>query len=173
MSLVHIREENPPRNVKPLEWFILTTLPVNNPDEARQILHWYALRWRIEDYFRVLKSGCKVEELQHNTALRLERAVAINMVIAWRVQLMVRLGREVPELPAELLFSDLELRVLATFARSRKLAPPECLGKAVTLVAHLGGWFKRRDPPGAELMWKGYTKLAAMAFAFEIRDEFG
>ena len=86
---------------------------------ATRILRWYALRWRIEEYFRVLKSGCKVEELQHHTAERLERAMAIKMVIGWRIQLMVQLGREVPDLPGELLFSDGELRVLATFARCR------------------------------------------------------
>jgi hypothetical protein len=77
----------------------------------------------------VLKSGCKVEELQHHTAERLERAMAIKMVIGWRIQLMVQLGREVPDLPGDLLFSDGELRVLATFARSRKLPPPARLGR--------------------------------------------
>ena len=74
-------------------------------------------------------SGCKVEELQHHTAERLERAMAIKMVIGWRIQLMVQLGREVPDLPGDLLFSDGELRVLATFARSRKLPPPARLGE--------------------------------------------
>ena len=92
----------------------------------------------------MLKSGCKVEELQHHTAERLERAMAIKMVIGWRIQLMVQLGREVPELPGDLLFSDGELRVLATFARSRKLPAPARLGDAVGLVGRLGGWLGRR-----------------------------
>ena len=172
--MVHAREERPPAKTKPLEWFVLTTVPVRSADDAKRILHWYALRWRIEDYFRILKSGCKVEELQHHTAERLERAIAIKMVIAWRIQLMVRLGREVPELPAEVLFSDIELRVLATFARSCNLVPPQHLGEAVQLLARLGGWLGRaRDPPGAQLLWHGYTQLAAMTFAFELRDEYG
>ena len=90
--------------------------------------------------------------------------MAIKMVIGWRIQLMVQLGREVPDLPGDLLFSDGELRVLATFARSRKLPPP----------ARLGGWLGRpREPPGAQLLWHGYTQLVAMAFAFQLRDEFG
>ena len=116
-----------------------------------------------------------VKELQHHTAERLERAIAIKTVIAWRIQLMVRLGREVPELPAEVLFCDIELRVLATFARSRNLAPPRHLGEAVQLLARLGGWLGRtRDPPGAQLLWHGHTRLAAMTFAFcELRDEYG
>ena len=87
------------------------------------ILRWYALRWRIEEYFRVLKSGCKVEELQHHAAERLERAIAIKMVVGWRIQLMVQLGREAPELPGELLFSDGELRVLATDPRRVRRTP--------------------------------------------------
>ena len=145
--MVHAREERPPAKTEPLEWFVLTTMPVTSADDATRILQWYALRWRIEDYFRILKSGCKVEELQHHSAERLERAIAIKMVIAWRIQLMVRLGREVPELPSELLFSDGELRVLATFARSRELPPPERLGEAVGLVARLGGWLSGAPAP--------------------------
>ncbi len=172
--VVHVREEQPPPAAEPLEWFLLTTLRVSSADDATRILQWYVRRWRIEEYFRVLKSGCKVEELQHHTAERLERAMAIKMVIGWRIQLMVQLGREVPDLPGDLLFSDGELRVLATFARSRKLPPPARLGDAVGLVGRLGGWLGRqRDPPGAQLMWHGYTQLVAMAFAFELRDEFG
>ena len=153
---------------------MLTTLPVTSADDATRILGWYALRWRIEEYFRVIKSGCKVEELQHHTAERLERAIAIKMVVGWRIQLMVQLGRETPDLPGNLLFSDGELRVLATFARSRDLPAPTRLGDAVGLVARLGGWLgRKRDPPGAQLLWYGYAKLVAMAFAFELREEFG
>ena len=174
MWVVHAREQRPPAQVEPLEWFLLTTLPVANAADARQVLHWYTLRWRVEDYFRVLKSGCKVEELQHHSVERLERAIAIKMVVGWRIQLMVRLGRELPELPAELLFSDPELRVLAVFAKSRQRPPPGRLAEAVELVARLGGWLGRsREPPGAQLMWHGYSQLAAMTFAFELRDEYG
>ena len=93
--VVHVREQQPPPAAEPLEWFLLTTLQVTSAVDATRILQWYALRWRIEEYFRVLKSGCKVEELQHHTAERLERAMAIKMVIGWRIQLMVQLGREV------------------------------------------------------------------------------
>ena len=87
---------------------------------------------------------------------------------------MVRLGREVPELPAELLFSDIELGVLPTFARPRSLAPQQHLGEAVELLARLGGWLGRtRVPPGTQLLWHGYTQLAPMTFVFGLRDEYG
>ena len=75
------------------------------------------LRWRIEDWHRVLKSGCRIEEIAHRSAERLSRAIAINLVIAWRIMLMTLLGRETPELPAEVIFSDLELHVLEAYAK--------------------------------------------------------
>ena len=75
------------------------------------------LRWRIEDWHRVLKSGCRIEDMAHETAERLRRAIAINLVIAWRIMLMTLLGRETPELPAEILFSDIELRTLQAYAK--------------------------------------------------------
>ena len=172
--IVHAREQRPPTNADPLEWFLITTLPVTDTREATRLLKWYALRWRIEDYFRILKSGCRIAELQHRTAERLERAIAIKMVVAWRIHLMLRLGREVPELPAELLFSDTELRVLAAFARSRRLSTPQHLGQAVQTLARLGGWTGRsRDPPGAQLLWHGYIQLAAMSFGVELHEEYG
>ena len=154
---------------------MLTTLRVTSPDDATRILGWYALRWRIEEYFRVLKSGCKVEELQHHTAERLERAMAIKMVVGWRIQLMVQLGREVPDLPKRP--AVFRRRV----ARPRRLRPfPRPAGTArasgtpsVWWPASAGGLGRKRDPPGAQLLWHGYTQLVAMAFAFELRDEFG
>ena len=172
--MVHVREGRPPPDAEALEWFLLTTVPISSVGDAQRNLQCYALRQRIEDCLRILKAGGKVEELQHHRAERLERAIAIKMVVGWCIQLMVRLGREVPELPAEVVFSDVELRVLATFARSRSLAPPQHMGEAVELLARLGGWLGRtRDPPGAQLLWQSYTQLAAMTFAFELRDETG
>lgn len=175
ITVVHAVETNPPANEKPVEWFVLTTLTVDSAERAAEILHWYSLRWRIEDWHRVLKSGCSIDELGHQSVERLERAIAIRMVIAWRVMLMTLLGREVPELPAELLFSKAELRVLGDFAQTRRRTRPRPtqLGEAVTLVAILGGYLNRNNdpPPGHQLMWHGYTKLAAMAMAYELRDE--
>lgn len=115
--VIHAVEEHPPPGTEPVEWFLLTTLAVAAPEDAVQCLRWYCLRWRIEDWHRVLKSGCRIEALAHATAARLQRAIAINLVIAWRIMLMTLLGRETPELPAEVLFSALELRVLQAYAK--------------------------------------------------------
>ncbi len=122
-------EEHPPPGAERVEWFLLTTLPLAAPEDAIQCLRWYCRRWRIEDWHRVLKSGCRVEALAHETAERLQRAVAIKVVIAWRILLMTLLGRETPELPAGVLFSDLELKVLAAYAKKNGCPPPDGSGR--------------------------------------------
>ncbi len=115
--VVHAAEENPPLGAQALEWFLLTTMEPTSGQDAQQCLRWYCLRWRIEDWHRVLKSGCRIESITHKSAQRLRRAIAINLVIAWRLMLMTLLGREVPELPAETVFSDIELRTLRAYAK--------------------------------------------------------
>ncbi len=119
VSIVHIFEEHPPSGAVPVEWFLLTTIKVDSPEMAQLCVKWYRLRWRIEDFHRVLKSGCKVEGMAHKTAERLRRAIAINMVIAWRIMVMTLLGRETPDLPMEIAFSDAEVKVLQAFAQKK------------------------------------------------------
>ena len=159
--VVHIREKTPPAGETPLEWFLLTTIAVTSNRIAEDCIRWYRLRWRIEDWHRVLKSGCGTEELAYRTAERLRRGIAINMVIAWRIMLMTLLGRECPELPAEVLFSDIEIEVLSAYAEKKNIDPPTQLGEAVHLVASLGGYLGRKKdpPPGHQIMWKGYANL--------------
>ena len=120
IQLIHAVEESPPQNTKAVEWYLLTTIKIDSAKDIEKCLRWYTLRWRIEDWHRVLKSGCYIDELAHETAERLRRAIAINLVIAWRIMLMTLLGRETPELPAEILFSDIELRILQVYAKKKE-----------------------------------------------------
>jgi hypothetical protein len=115
--VIHAVESSPPKATEPVEWFLLTTVNITSPEDAVQCLRWYCLRWRIEDFHRVLKSGCGVEQIAHETAERIRRAIAINLVIAWRIMLMTLLGRETPELPPEVMFSNIELQVLRAYAK--------------------------------------------------------
>jgi len=119
LRVVHVQETTQPKDDEPVEWFLLTTCEVSSPEQAQQILRWYCLRWRIEDWHRVLKSGCNIEKLQHKTAERLKRTIAINLVIAWRIMVLTLLGRECPALGAEVLFSDLEMQVLKAQAKKK------------------------------------------------------
>jgi hypothetical protein len=121
--VIHAREENPPEGIRAVEWFLLTTIELHSSKEAEECLRWYCLRWRIDDWHRVLKSGCRIEDIAHKTAERLRRAIAINMVIAWRIMLMTLLGRETPGLPATVMFSDIELKTLHAWAKKTDKAP--------------------------------------------------
>lgn len=171
---VHVQETSAPQDATPVEWCLLSSRPIENLADAEQCLRDYALRWRIEDWHRVLKSGCAVEELAHHTVDRLERSIAINLVIAWRIMVMTLLGREVPDLPAQVMFTDIEIEVLSAWARRHPRAqPPRNLGDAIVLVAMMGGYINRNgDPPaGHELMWYGYQNLAMMSMGYELRDD--
>jgi len=172
LSIIHVSEDDPPAGVTPLQWFLLTTVELSSPEQALRCVEWYCLRWRTEDWYRVLKSGCQIEELGHESADRLGRAVAIHAVIAWRIMLMTLLGREAPDLPPEVLFCDLELQVLHAYAeRRRDLPKPSSLRNAVLIVASMGGYLRRKNdpPPGHELMWRGYTQLRAMSIGYSLR----
>lgn len=115
--VVHVCEPSPPADAKPLEWFLLTTCKLDDVELALACVRWYCLRWRIEDWHRVLKSGCAIEALAHKTRTRLERAIAIRLVIGWRIMHMTLLGRTCPTLPAEVLFSDIDIEVLEAYAK--------------------------------------------------------
>jgi len=171
--VIHALEENPPPKTKAVEWFLLTTVDMTSATNAEECLRWYCLRWRIEDWHRVLKSGCRIEDIAHETAERLRRAIAINLVIAWRIMLMTLLGRETPELPAEVLFSDIELRTLRAYAKKKRLNPPLLLGEAVRLVAKIGGYLGRTNdpPPGHQLLWQGYTEFQFMCLGFALLED--
>ena len=119
VELIHAVEENPPANSEAVEWFLLTTVTIDTAADIEQCLRWYTLRWRIEDWHRVLKSGCSIDKLAHESAERLRRAIAINLIIGWRIMLMTLLGRETPGLPAEILFSDIEIRTLRAYAKKK------------------------------------------------------
>ena len=161
VSAVHLRETNPPADQQALEWFLLTSIQLNDFEDATRIIAAYLRRWRIEDLFRVLKSGCKAEHAAFRSACRLQRSVTINAVIAWRIMLMTLLGRDVPECPAELIFTDHEITFLEDYAATFHLQPPDNLAAAVLLVAIFGGYQNRKHdpPPGNEIMWRGLERL--------------
>ena len=167
LSAVHVREVDVPDDgSEPVSWILLTTLPVTGLHQAREVVRLYGLRWRIEDWHRILKSGCKVETIAHRTGMRIERAVAINAVIAWRIATLTHLARTEPELPATTAFTEIELALLTDFSSVRKLPSPKNLGQAFRLVATMGGYLNRKNdgPPGAEIAWNGQAALSFTAW---------
>jgi hypothetical protein len=116
---VYLFEKNPPPGATRIKWMLLTTMQVRSVKQAMKCVHWYCLRWRIEEWHRVLKSGCGVLEHQNQSLESLARAISIDAVVAWRIMLLALLGRELPELPCELLFNSWECEVLQLLAQKK------------------------------------------------------
>ncbi len=173
LSAVHVRETAPPPGEPAVEWFLLTSLNVASAETAVTIIGYYLRRWRIEDLFRVLKSGCRAEHLAFHTADRLQRAIAINTVIAWRLMVMTLLGREMPGGDAQLLFTDIELRFLKDYAAELGLPPPDHAAAAVLLLAILGGYQNRTHdpPPGHQIMWRAYERISIATIGYRIAEK--
>ena len=125
-------------------------------------LEWYALRWKIETFFRTLKTGCRIEELRLATAERLANCIALCCVVAWRVSWLTMLSREAPEASPAAVFTDAERRMLELATPDRKRQEPRNLDFYVRAVARLGGYLDRASdaPPGPTVMWRGFSRLA-------------
>jgi len=134
--IVHVKEQAPPaEGSKAVEWFLLTTLAVDSPETAEKVFRHYVKRWRIEDWRRALKTCCGAEEPAHRNAERLKRLLAINMVLAWRVLVMMMLGREMPELPPGVLFADDQIEVLKLLPRKWRCPKPKYLQITIAITA--------------------------------------
>ena len=119
INFVYARELCPPEGCEKIEWKLLTTLDIKSNKAATKCIKYYKLRWRIEEFHRVLKSGCGVEKHKQDHADKLRRVIALDLVIAWRIMLLALLGREIPDMPAEIVFSKLELFSLHLLQKKR------------------------------------------------------
>src|ERR1700744_575385 len=161
ISCVIAREIDAPAGVTPIEWRLLTNRDVPDLAEAARLIDWYRARWEVETFFHVFKNGCRVEALQLSTIERIERALAVFMVVAWRIARLMRLGRTCPELDAGLLFETDEWK--AAFILNRKTPPdkPPQLNEVIRLVARLGGFLARKGDgePGVKTIWLGLQRI--------------
>ena len=176
VQMVLAQEVDAPTEVEPIEWALLTTIKVENFEQACEKLAWYTQRWGIEVFHRTLKSGCRVEDRQLRDGDRLQACLAIDMVIAWRILHMTKLGREVPELPADAYFDRDECEVLIAYERRRsrpKDAQPLTLYEAIRVVAKLGGFIGRKSDgePGTETLWRGLLRLDGMTEGWRLAND--
>jgi hypothetical protein len=165
-------ELDAPPGPPPIRWLLLTTWRVMDLEEAVQCVRWYAARWMVERFHYVLKQGGKVEDLQLRTTDRLERAVAVCSVVAWRLLWLTYLAREEPDLPCTIALSDPEWRALwATVHRqSDPPSTPPSLHQAVRWIAHLGGFLGRAGDgePGAKVLWRGLRRLEDITLGWTV-----
>lgn len=169
MHAVSVLELNPPEGAEPVEWMLLTNLPVTSFEQANEKVRWYCLRWRIEMYCKVLKSGFRVEACRWEHADRLTRYLAVMSIVAWRLFMITLIARTDPSVSCSTFLAGHEWKVLflkATGSRSLPKTPP-CIGDAVIGVAKLGGYLARKNdgPPGTLTLWRGWKRLADLTEA--------
>lgn len=160
---IQARELRPPKGAAPILWRLLTTLPVNTVEEACEKVGWYAQRWQIEVMHKVLKSGCKIEQRQLETAARLERVLAVDQVVAWRLLAMCKAAREQPEEAVSAWLGQAEWEALWCHVHQRTTPPKTAPGarQAVRWIAQLGGFMARKGDgePGPMTLWRGLHRL--------------
>ncbi len=159
-----VKEINPPVGEEPLEWMLLSDLPVNCWEQAVERVRWYGLRWRIEEWHRVLKTGCRVEKREFEKALHLQRALAFDLIVAWRTLMLIKMNQQTPNLPATTVFSQEELTVLRCYKKKLNVATDPTLRQATHWLASLGGALLRKGDgePGAEVIGQGFANLALL-----------
>ena len=159
---VHARERRAPSGVEAVEWMLLTTMEVNDFDQACEKLDWYVQRWMIEVFHRTLKTGCRIEDRLLRTVPRLENCLTIDMMVAVRIMHLTWLGRTHPNRPCTIYFEDNQWKALSCFL-TRQRTPQKTtpsIREVVGWIAKLGGYLGRNSDraPGTQVLWEGIQR---------------
>ena len=174
LTVIHAREDATPQDRDPIDWKLLTDLPVSAPLQAIQKLEWYASRWKIETFHKILKSGCKAEQSKLRTAERLVNLIAVFCILSWRIFWMTMINRSDSAMPINAAFSDTERQLLDRLVPDLPCEKglPKSLSSYIRKVARLGGYLARAGdpPPGNTVMWRGLSRLTDIVLGFEAAD---
>ena len=171
LNVISATEENPPTEVKPITWFLLTSLELNNFEQATGCIRWYTYRWLIERYHYVLKSGCRIEQLQLKSAERIKKALATYTIVAWRLLWLTYHTRDNPHLPCDTILEQDEWQSLYCHFQGFPLAEePPSLQQAMIWIARLGGFLARNHDglPGVKTLWRGLQRLNDIASTWKL-----
>jgi hypothetical protein len=166
LNVVVVEEIDPPHNKKPIKWILFTNIEINTLEEALETVKWYKQRWKIERFFYVLKSGCKIEELQFENANQLIKALALKSIVAYRILWLAYQSRETPDISCEVILSPNEWQILDCITNkkttSREKSPT--LKEASVMIAKLGGFLARKGDgdPGVKVLWKGINEFTTV-----------
>jgi hypothetical protein len=161
----------PPKGEKPIEWFFITSLPIDDADSAKLILQYYLCRWQIEVFFRIYKSGCQVEKLQLTTTGRMSPCLTLYLIIAWRILYMTLVGRYQPLISCEFIFDEEEWQTIYLVVKNKNPPKkPPTLYEVIRMVAILGGFLNRKNDgePGPTPVWLGLQRVRDFMLIREI-----
>ena len=170
LYVIHAHERGTPQGRERIEWKLITDLPITSRADAIEKLHWYATRWKIETFHKILKSGCKAEDAKLRTAERLLRLLAVFCVLSWRIFWMTMINRSVASAPPAAGFTTIERRLLDHLVpdRATDRTGKKSLSAYITKVARLGGYLARASdpPPGNIVMWRGLARFTDIELGF-------
>ena len=175
LTVIHAKERGQPKDRDPIHWKLITNLPVRNKAEVIEKLDWYSLRWKIETFHKVLKSGCREEDSKLRSAERLANLIAILCIVAWRVLWLTMVNRCSPTLPVQLVFTETEIHLLDHLIPMNDGSHGKTVGAYLTRLARLSGYLNRaRDaPPGNMVLWRGMTRLTDIHLGFTLAQNVG
>lgn len=162
LNVLLIEEASAPTEGKPIRWLLLTTLPIASFEQAWQCVRWYSLRWLIERFHFTLKSGCRLEALQLETAERLLNALATYSIVAWRLMWLTYVARLSPDESCATVLDPVEWKLLRRkFEPKNRSQKPPTIRQAVRWIAQLGGFLARKGDgePGLKTLWRGIGVL--------------
>ena len=169
---IYLNEDTPPAAEEAISWMLLTTVPVTDSAQALELVSYYVRRWLIESYFKVLKSGCQIEERQLQAEQRLINCLAVDCIIAWRILFLTMIGRALPEIPASVIFERAECFALYSFIHKTNQVPEHryTLSELIFELGKLGGFLGRSQDgyPGITCIWRGMWRLADITATWKL-----
>jgi hypothetical protein len=172
LTVIHASEVGAPEGRERIEWKLITNLEVNSQAEAVEKLDWYAMRWKIETFHKILKSGCKAEESKLRTSQRLVNLISVYCILSWRIFWMTMLNRTAPEASPETVFTPTEITLLEQLYKPKPWdePPQRSLCEYLIKVAKLGGYLARKSdpPPGNMVLWRGMSRLTDIQFGYSM-----
>lgn len=173
LTVIHAEERGTPTHRKKIQWKLITDLPVQSRTDAIEKLQWYAMRWKIEVFHKILKSGCKAEESKLSTAQRLTNLIAVFCILSWRVFWLTMLNRSVPDASPTLALTEVEIGLLDQLVKDRNPPRLKTLAHYLIKIARLGGYLARANdaPPGNTVMWRGLSRLTDITLGAAVGAE--
>jgi hypothetical protein len=170
VTAIQARETTAPQGRERIDWKLLTNLPVRSRKEALEKLTWYAMRWKIETFHKILKSGCRAEASRLRTAERIVNLIAVFCILSWRIFWMTMMNRVAPTAPPTVALTPLETHLLDRLVRDQRTPThqPRRLSAYLTKIARLGGYLARAKdpPPGNKVVWRGLSRLTDIEIGF-------
>jgi Transposase Tn5 dimerisation domain len=175
LTVIHATERETPKNRERIEWKLITNRPVRSRQEAIEKMQWYELRWKIEVFHKILKSGCRAEDSKLRTAERLVNLIAVFCIVSWRIFWMTMLNRADPDASLSLALTPTEIALLDKLVPDKTKQTRTSLAHYINKIARLGGYLNRAKdpPPGNMVIWRGLQRLATAVFGAEAIENCG